>query len=245
VVLAGLLLSDEAWAQHGRFGLGLGVKEVGGVLLVARVLPGSAAEDAGFLPGERLVALDGSRLAGLRDLEARLETHSGGDRLRLDHAPVRDPHRIGAMAIGAALTGQSNTESGWIGGFYTHELNDWVSWVIAGGYAAVGARPFYGRNVFVPGVGLEFTVPITKGLSGLARGFAGVDLPVGEGVVPGMWPLEPVTLSTHLGARYFFLEAFLSVGLGPARGANVGLGVAISLGFGGPSLDDPGEVDLL
>jgi hypothetical protein len=245
LILALCLGARDALADEGRFGLGLGIKEVDGILLVARVLPGSAAHDAGFVLGEQVVALDGSRLSSLRDLETRLEKHSGGDRLSLDHAPIPATNRIGAMAIGCAITGQTNTESAWLGAYCAHAINPTVSWVLAGGYSAVGARPGDGRNVIVAAVGLETALPIVGDLFGFARGLVGVDLPDGEGVNPGFWPLEPVNLTTHLGARFRFLEAFLSAGLGPAKGANVGMGVALVVGFGGPSVDDPGEFELL
>src|SRR5262249_5392020 len=120
-----------------------------------------------------------------------------------------------------------------------------ASWVVALGYAAVGERPFYGRNVLGAAFGAELALPLAGELSAVARGLACLNVGLGQGVVPGRWPIEPFGFAAHLGVRFALVEIFFSGGLGPARGLNVGAGVALTFGFGSASIDDRGESALL
>jgi hypothetical protein len=231
---------------EGELGLGLGVKEVRGILLVSRVVPKSAASAASLEVGQRIARASGRRVATISELRRIFTDRRPGQELDLDIAEVEPEHRIGSIAFGSLLTGQASTESGWVGGYYSHALGiEFVSWVVALGYAAVGERPFYGRNVLGASFGVELAVPIVRRLYAVARGLACVNVPVGEGAVPGRWAIEPVGFAAQAGLRLAIIEVFFSGGLGPAKGANIGGGAALTFGFGGPSIDDPGESALL
>ncbi len=53
-----------------------------GAVLVTRVWPGGAAEQAGVQPGDLLFEVDGARVRSRADLNTRLATHNPGDELR-------------------------------------------------------------------------------------------------------------------------------------------------------------------
>jgi hypothetical protein len=61
----------------------LGVSLRGGDTLVTLVGPGSAAEQAGLLAGDRLLSVDGAPIADAVDIRLALETRRPGDRVRL------------------------------------------------------------------------------------------------------------------------------------------------------------------
>lgn len=69
---SGMLLTEEDAKQLGEafqgeltgIGIEFQLYSVPGVMVVSRILPGSPAETAGLLPGDRIVALDGAGLAG-------------------------------------------------------------------------------------------------------------------------------------------------------------------------------------
>jgi hypothetical protein len=234
--------ADMDPSPSGRLGLGLGVKAVKNVILVSRVVPDSAAASAELHVGQRIVALDGQAVRGLIDLERRLEDRRAGDRLDIEVRAVAPEYRVGALATGALWTGRAGTESGFVGGMYGQALASEILYgVVAVGYVAVGDRPFYGRNVLSAAVGAELDIPIIDHVSAIGRGLAWYNAALGEGVVPGRWPLEPIGFSVHGGMRVFGAEAFFSTGLGPARGLNLGGGAALTIGFGGASVDDQGD----
>lgn len=64
---------------------------------VESVVPGSAAEAAGLLAGDVLVALDDVPLAGLRRYSEVLKTKSPGDRVRV--VVLRDGHQVELFAV--------------------------------------------------------------------------------------------------------------------------------------------------
>jgi PDZ domain-containing protein len=228
----------------GKLDLGLGIKEVGGVLLVSKVLPRSPAAAAGLEPGQRIVAIEGLPVATLAELEARLEDRRGQS-LDVEVGRITQPHRVAILAYGARLTGQNGAESGFVGAAYSHGMNDVLSWVLAVGYVAVGDRPFFGRNVLSSAVGVELDLPFLEHFIAVGRALACINAPVGQGSVPGRWRIEPVGGALHAGLRWWVLEAFFFAGVGPAAAINLGGGVAVSVGFGGPSVEDPGESIML
>jgi membrane-associated protease RseP (regulator of RpoE activity) len=51
---------------------------------LAGVAPGSPADDAGLAKGDRIVAIDGQRVANLEDFDAALREFEAGDRVRVE-----------------------------------------------------------------------------------------------------------------------------------------------------------------
>jgi hypothetical protein len=231
----------SAQAEPGRFGLGLEVKEVDGVLLVQRVSAGSAAARARLEVGERIVALEGVPVGSLRQLELELARRRPGERLRLDLRPVIPRFRFGALATGGLFTGQDDTLFGFVGGQFSQlAFGEATAWVLTAGYSAVGRRPGFGRNVLSGGLGFEGAWPIFDPVALITRALFTLNAPVGTGAIPGGWTVEPVGMQLHLGLRWSLFELFACGGLGPAEGLNLGVGVAAAIGFGGVSLEDPG-----
>src|SRR5436190_688709 len=91
-------------AGDGRFGLGLGVKDVDGVLLITRVVPGSAAAAGNLEPGLRIVALAGKPVRTLVELENGLENRRVGDTLDIEVELLDPLHRIGVFGIASPLS---------------------------------------------------------------------------------------------------------------------------------------------
>jgi S1-C subfamily serine protease len=68
--------------------LGLELSEADGVLLVTGVLPGSAAEEAGISPGDRLVRVLGRSVQSLDEARSAIAQIEPGDRVEVHLVPA-------------------------------------------------------------------------------------------------------------------------------------------------------------
>lgn len=97
--------------------IGIGFDAASGPeVVINEVYPGTGAARAGLLPGDLIVAIDGSPLVGPRDLSARVRLHGVGDRLRL--AVVRDGEadtRVTTVRLGLRPTTSELVEARLVG----------------------------------------------------------------------------------------------------------------------------------
>ncbi len=242
----GLCEADAGGVRSGALGLGLGVREIDDGLVVACVVPGSAADAAELEVGQRILAVSGQRVRSIRALAEQLARGKPGARLDLQLGRDVPLLRFGLIATGGLLTGQADTMFGTVGAFASHRVfDDRFAFVLTAHYAAVGYEPNVGRNVLGIHAGLDAELPIGGALGLFGRALIGPNLAVGPGF---LWEIEPVGAVAHLGARWGPAELFATMGLGPAEGFNMGIGVAVGLGLGSSAdelLVEGGPLELL
>lgn len=108
----------------------------GEVMLVATVVPGSAADKAGLVAGDRILTWDGRKITTQEDLSAFLDSHQPGDEIPLiltrDGETLELPLTFGTRADGGVsvglslgIAGQSTSAEG-AEGFTAAECLMWV-----------------------------------------------------------------------------------------------------------------------
>jgi hypothetical protein len=124
-----LLLTTRAMAHEGEHGQGE-------VMLIAAVAPGSAAEAAGLVAGDRILDWDGEKLTTQRELEVFLGSHHPGETILLtlerESGTVQRPLTFGTRPDGGPSIGislgvaASNPAESEVEGFSRAECLDWV-----------------------------------------------------------------------------------------------------------------------
>lgn len=126
---ATLALITDAVAHEGEH-------EGGEVMVISSVVPGSAAETAGLVAGDRILTWDGQEITTQRELNAFLDSHQPGDEIPLtlsrDDRTLELPLTFGqrpdgGVSIGVSLgvVGRSASEDG-TEGLSAAECLDWV-----------------------------------------------------------------------------------------------------------------------
>lgn len=212
-------------------------------LVITAIAADSPAEREGLRVGARVVRVNAipvesiaqvRRLVGAGPVDLTVEgpEETGG--------PRRALHRVSALAVGHALTGQDESLSAYLGLAYGVQALPRL-WLIASlGYVPVGKKPFVdGRNATSILGGAELEVALDDDLwFGFVRALGGATIPWGGrrvlvfGPVAPRWTIETLTVFGHVGARAAGFEFFLAGGHGPAEGVNLGLGFAFELTFG-------------
>lgn len=129
--------------------IGIGVETVGGATTVVGVHPRSPAARAGVLPGDRILALNDTSVAGLDapSLQARLLGEAGASvRLRLERGPRHDPDsvtlRLRYETLAPVSVSAARTLAGGVGyvrleGFHpetSREIRDAIGRTVRGGH---------------------------------------------------------------------------------------------------------------
>lgn len=113
-----------------------GEHEGGEVMVISGVVPGSAAEEAGLVAGDRIAAWEGQQITTQGELNASLDAFQPGDEITLTlsregqtlELPLTFGSRAdGGVSIGVSLgvASQSAPGSGG-GGFSPQECMDWI-----------------------------------------------------------------------------------------------------------------------
>ena len=108
-------------ASGERLALGAKLKTIDGVLMIESVTRDGSAMDAGLLPGDELIAIDGARTTSDDDVEGVFESLSEGEAVPLVIAragvvqsramlPRRDPH----VSITLRVSGESALREAWL-----------------------------------------------------------------------------------------------------------------------------------
>ena len=210
---------------------GLELRQSGDDVVIVRVEPDSPAREVGFRPGAIITAIDGQPVRSIAEV---LRLFSPGAVVEVETpffepATVRYSHRFGLLGFGNLVSGQNESRSAWLGGTYGYGLTESV-WLLAGfGYIPVGRKEFVdGREAWGLLFGVELEQPIYDRVSAFARVALGPNISWYDSF---RWTLEPVTAVGHVGARYWFLDLFFSLGWGPAQAINVGGGISLVLPF--------------
>jgi hypothetical protein len=140
---------------------------------------------------------------------------------RADGSDISAHHRLMATVF---YSPGPNDASVWVGGFYGFAPVPKIFYfLVGGGYWAAG--PSYGSGNNGPGiaVGAEFDLPL-PGYQPFLRVLTGYQTPIPASDDP----YEPLMVVGHAGVRLSFLELYLNLGLGPAKGLNAGIGTSIN-----------------
>lgn len=241
LVFAALLASETQVVRE----LDAVISDDDGALEVVRVTPGGRGELAGLKAGQYITRVSGIEVGSLSALRDALGDRADGPLdLEITDRKEETGERswmIGATASGHAYTGQKNIKSSFLGVLIARELTENVRAIAGFGYTAIGTAPFQGRDAWTPLLGAQFeSAPFFGGVTPFGRLMIGPNITWHEGALvsflgPVANPVHQETLSliAQAGVRFWWLDASLSAGWGPAEHQNIGMNVTFWIPLGG------------